>query len=408
MILSGRVLQLFNNNKGLFGYTLLTYLDRLLIFSIPLMILYLFEEKTLYNSFEYIYSVATIVIIFLDPGIRIYSFYAFSKTEDRNNFVQKLQAYNGVQYIVYQLIVITIFILAVIFSNSILPILLFISIRSLYYLFISYGIIYFRLIDRPHLIYIFSLIVNGVTILLIFIYFLYHLHISLEILFLSQALLTIVVGGYYAKTLRKDNLRGHWKFIRESVSYSFPVLLTVFIMLGINNYGKIYAQNFLSTDEMYQFSLVQRLTMFIQITHAAAIGYLSKSVYTSKSVVDVQSLKKYSVMIAGSILIIFIMVFPFASFVFQDLPVSYSSLTILMILYTTVWCYGAYFEMVLKKCNLNNYIVYFTIATGITFMIVLYNPILEGTENIAFAMVMSTLVFLLLTLNLFRKKKCFH
>ena len=60
-----------------YSFAFLNVIDKLVAYVTPLLLLHFFNDKNLYNSIEFIYSIALIVNIFIDFGTRGYMTYSF-------------------------------------------------------------------------------------------------------------------------------------------------------------------------------------------------------------------------------------------------------------------------------------------------------------------------------------------
>ena len=67
----------FKLNSNLYTFTFFNILDKLFAYITPLLLLHFLNDKGLYNTIEFIYSIALIVNIFIDFGTRGYMTYSF-------------------------------------------------------------------------------------------------------------------------------------------------------------------------------------------------------------------------------------------------------------------------------------------------------------------------------------------
>ena len=68
----------------------LSYFDKAVIFLLPILVLQLFKDQTVYLSIEYIYSVTIVVIPFLDLGLAGYFYYIYRNKEDKQAILKKV------------------------------------------------------------------------------------------------------------------------------------------------------------------------------------------------------------------------------------------------------------------------------------------------------------------------------
>ena len=76
--------------QNIYSYSVLNFLDKGLIFITPLLILKFFDDKVLYNTIEYIYSISAILVIFLDLGLKNYTFFYLKKSKNYNRDLNKI------------------------------------------------------------------------------------------------------------------------------------------------------------------------------------------------------------------------------------------------------------------------------------------------------------------------------
>src|SRR5690606_29574424 len=73
----------------------LSYLDKAIIFLLPLLVFQFFKDQRVYVSIEYIYSVTTVIIPLIDLGLSGYFFYAYRNSDNLEatlkTFVQTFQ-----------------------------------------------------------------------------------------------------------------------------------------------------------------------------------------------------------------------------------------------------------------------------------------------------------------------------
>ena len=64
---------IYKNNKDLATFAVLNYVDKFLVFLLPLTVLYITHDRESYNSIEYVYSIANVIA----PFFIFFSSYAF-------------------------------------------------------------------------------------------------------------------------------------------------------------------------------------------------------------------------------------------------------------------------------------------------------------------------------------------
>lgn len=352
-------------HRNLLIFILLNYLDKFIVFSLPLLVLYISKDQQIYNNIEYIFSIAGILISFIDLGIGSYLFYGFKETEDKANYIIKIKQYFGLILIIYEIIALILIPLYFIF-NGIGILLPFIFIRALYLLFVNFYSSYYRLKDSPSLIFWLSIPANLLSVLLILI--LKHLSDFTLFCFFAPQLLVLCIGTYYfIVRQQKIKLKELKQFFSKTLIYSWPIIINVSLVAYIGNFGKIYAYNYLNSDEMYQISYTLRISLIIQMAHASIIAFYSKSIYEDKNnKINSEILKKY-------LFFLFIAVLLFLGFILllNQLeivkPIRLNVANFLIVVYTVLWCLRSYVEMYLGKHNKNRIILLFSIISSIFF-----------------------------------------
>jgi hypothetical protein len=278
-----KILLLLNRHRGLFVFTALNYIDKLLLFGLPLFVLFISGDKQTYNNIEYVFSIANILIIFLD-FLTMYSFYGYRQSEDRDNFPIRIQKYFYIFFILYSLIGLLLYpVIYCIIENESLKLLYFyICIRTLYLLIINFYKNYFRLIDKPSGVYVISILISLSSFMAI--YIVYRLKFDLiNGFFLIPTILNIVVLLVSFCKVRRSAFQGLKACLQSAIKYTIPLIINSFFGAVINNYGKLYAYNFLSQSEMYQFAYTLRLSAIIQMAHVSVLGFHSKSIFIDKA-----------------------------------------------------------------------------------------------------------------------------
>ena len=147
---------------------------------------------------------------------------------------------------------------------------------------IAFFTTYFVIADTPSKVFILSFFANISTLAIIIAvkYFTYKL--ELYYFFASQLILLIIIVIYYG-IIRKRvviNSDEMYSYIKKALRYAWPIILNVFLFMLINNYGRIYAHNFLSREEMFHISFSQRICMLVQVMNVSILGYFAKTIFT--------------------------------------------------------------------------------------------------------------------------------
>lgn len=351
-------------NSGLFWFTLFNYVDKFIAFSLPLVVLYISKDKSIYNNIEYIFSIASIIVVFFDFGFNTYLFYGYKESADKANFLVDTKQYFNLYLIFYLIIAIVFLPIFFVFENGEF-ILFFVFARLLYLFSISFYSSFFRLDDKPSLIYWLSIPVNLSSILLLFLFKDFS-NLILLTFFIPQILLLcilIIINTPKLFSLSIDKINDFKIFLIKTLKYSWPILINVTLIAYVNNFGKIYAYNYLNSDEMYQISYVLRISLIIQMAHASIIAFYSKSIYEEKGVkINMDIFKKYCLFLFVAVILFFAFIFILNKTTIVD-PIKLNWASIFIIVYTLVWCIRSYLELYYGKFNENKMILLFSVLS---------------------------------------------
>ena len=398
------VSSLLSRYRGLINYTILNYLDKFLTFSVPLLVLYLLRDRALYNEIEYIYSIAAIVSIVIELGVRNYFLYAYKEETEREVLVEKVRSCFLLQFVIYISLSIVLLGLTYLIGQDFRIVFLCITIRALFMYFISFFTIYYRLIDRPSFVFAFSISVNMLTILVVLAFKGISIELPLIYFFLGQIMLVGATLLFYVQHKNKVSFSVLSAYVKEALIFAWPIILNVFLFMFVSNYGKVYARNYLSEDQMFHISFIQRIALVIQLAHTSAVGYLSKRIFVEKgNSISYKILGLYSVMMALSVIGILGLLFGMRILdLKQAVPIDL--ITVLIIVYTLAWCYGAYFEMYINKMNKNRYILFFSGVSALIFISIVNLVSLEPLLRISLGMAASMICSLFMIVTFIMRK----
>jgi len=390
------VRSLFVRHRGLINYTALNYADKFLTFSVPLIVLYLLHDRALYNEIEYIYSIAAIGSIIIELGVRNYFLYAYKEAEDRDALVEKVRSCFLLQFVLYLAFSVLVLGLVYLLGGELRLVFLCITIRALFMYFVSFFTMYYRLIDRPSDVFAFSIAVNIVTVLIILAFREISTQLTLPYFFFGQIALIVGTALFYLAGSKKTSVGKLLAYVKDALVFAWPIILNLFLFMFISNYGKVYARNFLSEDQMFHISFAQRIALVIQLAHASVIGYLSKRVFIEKgNAISHRILMIYSGMMALSVVGIFGILLGIQVLELkQAIPIDI--ITILIIVYTLAWCYGSYFELYINKMNKNRFILLFSGISAVIFIGIVNLAPLAPLMRISLGMAVSMLSSLIM------------
>ncbi len=392
--------------KSLLYFISLNYIDKGLAFLLPLFVLYFTKNISLYNDIEYIFSIANIMVVVLDLGGRAYMLYGYVNIQDKKKYLEGVKGFFYILNFFYILLVLAI-LLTCTLTSFINNIIFFISIRCLIVLFINYFSVYFRLLDKPQNILYISILINSLTILILFILNKFITNTNGVYYFFSvQMLFIVLVSIKEGKYINKSSILFSMDYLKKAIKYSWPVILNVLLITIMNNFGKIYIFQRFSKEEMYTFSYLLRISMVIQMAHVSISAYYSKKIYLdSTTKIDFRLYKFYSLFLFSTVLLCLMMIFVINTLNFLpkiDLGVT----AIFLLLYVFIWCQQSYFEQYLNKTNRNKWILYISCISMIIYFFLLFNPLANITVNyISFCMAISVLVSFVLLLFCLKKIK---
>ena len=389
-----RLSNLVHSHVPLMVYTALNYVDKGLTFAVPVIVLYVFKDRGVYNEIEYVYSIATIVAILIELGVRNYFFYAYKEAGDRTQLVRDVRGYFALQFALYTVLSTAVLIVCWLTGTGLTAVYVFIVIRSLYLYLVSYFAVYYRLVDTPSKVFALSISVSILTVALILVAQYYLQSVSLVYFFVSQALLVILAASYFVFSHWEIGMRRLLNYVKASLAFSWPIIIHLFLIMFVNNYGKVYARNFLTEGEMFHLSFVQRAALIIQLAHVSAMGYFSKSLYVdAKNRLNVRIFAVYSFMLALSAVAAFVFLKLFG--MVMTMPeIKIDLVAWMLIVYTIVWCYASFFELYFGKMNKTKYIPLSSAVAAIVYLVLIG---IEGESRlvvIASGMLISMLCYL--------------
>lgn len=357
-------------SQSLLIYTFWNLFDKGLVFLLPIIILTLFDAKEEYIQLEYIISIVTIILTFLDIGLNGYIFYFYQKAESKRIALITSQKINAFFYF----ILLSIGFILLLFDFFVLEInkfLIFIIFRCLFVYFSKYLISYFRLKDKPTNAIYFSLSVNFLTACILLTYYLMKDVFQLSYFFVPQIILVLLTSFFVLKSfkrLRKIKIE-FWNYIKNSFLFSWPTMLQVLVMMYLSNYGKIHALGSLVENEAVTLGMTMRISIIIQLAHATFIGYNTKRILVHENYLSIE--KKLLIEYLTILLTCFILVVLLLFIVNYSLDLEILNLLtiqFLIVLYTVIWCLYSYFELYFQRINKNIYKLYFVLINGFVFL----------------------------------------
>jgi len=399
------------NNKALFGFMGISYIDKAIIFLLPLLILQLFKDDTLYLSVEYIYSLTIVIVPFLDFGLTGYFYYIYRNQSDKDKTVDQI---NRIFHVIYTILG-ALGLLLIVCHYTIIPIdeyIIYIVARSLFLVTLAFFSSYYRLINKPQNAIYVSIVANVVSLGVLIVFAIFDLAFKLWLVFIGQILFCTYyfIKISYALLLKwksKYSSIAVLKTLKASLLYSWPTILQVFVMMFIANFGKITALDDMTVDDGVLLSLTQRISMVIFLTHSSLLAFFVKSVYNEEQLLGVNKrvLKKYlGVLLLSTLFVsaatgIYLMLNYDSDAILRPVFIAF-----LIICYTLMSCIIAYLEMHYGRENKNIIKLYLALFLGILFTLALKLLDYNLLEKITIAMFISTFVVLITSITVLYKR----
>lgn len=392
-------------------YTMLNYIDKALIVAIPILYLLTTKNQNTYNKIEFIISLGAVIAPVFEFGLRNYLLYGYRDSDNPQLFVGKASSYFLIISYLYFIVWLIISIVLKMLNLNSFIIFAIVGIRILYNNIFAFFSIVARLKDSPSKIFLLSITVNGITCILIMVLNLFNIPLSIQLIFLTHIIAVLGFGLYICINRIWKQWHGIIEYVKKALIYSWPLILNIFLVMLAQNIGKIYTKLFLNEEAMTRIALAQRVTLIIQLGHTSITGYLSKKMFLEKGLeISKKILLLYtlvlSVSIAMCILFSLLLYLFMSSYNLLIDPIFY-----IMIIYTALWCYSAFFEIYLSRNNKNIYIPITTVISFSLFIIALMVFKFMGVMGIAFAMGvhgLMSLILIMITIKALKKKYVYN
>ena len=391
---------IYKNNKDLAAFVILNYVDKFLVFLLPLAVLYISQDRESYNSIEYVYSIANVIAPFF-VFFSSYAFYGYklSLENDDDGYVGLYRKYSSLIIIILFFIGLTVANFAPLLVSSLSLLISFmILIRFVYLQTINNNNAYYRLIDKPARFLVFTILGSLASVALV--YFFHLDRRCVLIAFFAPQLAISVLCLYTGNGGRSFTIKGFQEYFINSFKYAWPVVVNCTIVAFVMNYGKIYAYNYLSSYEMYNFSYIMRISLVIQMAHASLISFYGKELFVngySKSF-----FKKYGLVIGSAFVLSVICLYIFNLFITDKLTID--ATTFLILIYTLLYSLGASLEMWYGRKNQNSVILYVSILSCLIFFGLIFIVGVKSLKSLAIYMVVYSLTYLILLIMIAKAK----
>lgn len=331
----------------------------------PLLVLYLFNSENEYVSLEYILSISLLALSFSDLGVRSYITFSGLKLEDKN--LQKdVMGFIFLFSVIGLLIIILSYI-----GSSLLSLfdrtLTFVLIQTISFTLMS---VYAQTIivrGFPAFYSSINLVVKILTVGVLVVVYLLDIKLELDYFFLSNLVLissAMCLSHRYHVDSRID-LKDTFLFIRKSLAYSWPLLISTLFSLIVMNLSKIYSFSSLDENVSAAFFFCSRIVFVIQLIHLSVSPLLMERIYKPAAIAAYRGevTRIYTVAILLGCLCVTALYFLLSKF---DAPMLDFVNFIILVLYTAVWCFNAFFETFYSSENRNKaLLLYSSISVGI-------------------------------------------
>lgn len=395
-----KIISLVKSHKELFIFTILNYIDKLLLFILPLLVIFISKKEQEYNDIEYVLSISNIIVPILN-FITIYAFYGYRQADNKNSFPSRVQGYFFIITIIYCILGLLLypFIKINLIDRPIGLLYVYICIHTLYSLIINFYNVFFRLIDKPSKIFIISIPANIFSLLSTYIVYKLKSVFIIQAFFSPRLFIVFALLALSVCNIKKDTFKGLVVYLKGTIKYTIPLIINMFCVTFISNYGKIYAYNFLSSYDMYKISYVMRISMIITMMHASILAYYGKYIFMeTRREINKKILLIYSFFIFAAIIVTIL-----ALYIFNFLPV-FEKINIdisvyIILIYAILHCFSSFFETYYNRQNKTIYILLFSLISLAIYLFLLFVVGVKGIISLSLYMMIYMIVnmFLLLT-----------
>ena len=389
----------------------LSYVDKAVIFLLPIIVLFFFRDKTVYVSIEYIYSITIVLIPLIDVGLSTYFFYQYRNSDDHNKTVETFKNVFQRLYLVISFLGLFAILLNL-FVFEYEKFIVFIVFRVLFVLVTTFLASYYRLINKPEKVVLITIVSNFISLSFLLFYFFFDYDFSLWLIFAGQILFSLF---YFFKSfnlvfLVKQSTVSFNKIktvLKGSVMFSWPTIIQIFLIMYITNYGKIHALTNMPIEDGVLLSLIQRFSMVIFLTHSSLLAYMVKSIYVEKNILGINKsiLFKYLGLLIMTMIIVMLISGIYLVYNYdQDNVQRPIFIATLIIVQTFMSCVYAYLELNYGRENKNIIKLYLAIFGAVLFFSLLMFLKIDFLEKIAIAMFISTFASLLLSVTILYKR----
>jgi hypothetical protein len=390
-------------SSGFYSFTFLNVLDKLVAYITPLLLLHFFNNNSLYNTIEFVYSIALIINIFIDFGTRGYMTYSFRFHKNKKEYTFSIIKLFNLLLIIYVICfsLITFFLNK--FSFIDLAIIYFVFIRAIYLCIINIYRVFFRLNTNPAYIFAWSIPIQIFTIFIIMMFYLFDREINLNYFFLPTL---IFLFFYVLRLIIKNEIDLNFSSVInlfiKSIKYYWALIISSSISIIIGNYAKVYSFVNLTDLETTKISFLLRTLMIIQLIHGSYTAFNLKNIFSnSKKDVSKKLFLNYLILMGIFSLLVILIIPTYSNYL--NLNFKLDLIFVNLYLYVLFWCIAAYFEQYINKFNKNIFILYnYLISVFVYFAVILYYENIT-LFSLSIAMSFSSMIYLILTIIRIKK-----
>lgn len=339
--------------KSLLYFSALNYVDKFISLISPLIILKLFHNNDLYNQVEYILSISIILGSLLDFGLSKYFFYGYRNDEDKNKFVKEIETGYLIMFALQTAIVVIALIIYPFASYEIIIVWSCILIRGIFLAFTNFKLNIYRLTDNAAKIFYISIPVSIISIIILVAA--YHHSKNVGFYFMGIFIFELLYIIYHFRNFKQrsiswDTMKG---LMVSSFKFAWPTVINTFVLSYVLNYGKIYAYNYMSKDNMTTLALMQRFMVVTLLAHSSAAAFFTKEIFAEGEIVlGWKLVRSYTEIMIGSIVMLVagVWVNNFFHFVTQ---VQLNATFFLLLAFYVSNCYSAFIGTYFSVLNTN-------------------------------------------------------
>jgi len=334
----------------------ISYADRVAAFAMPLLMLRGASGEQVYVKIEYIIAISVVVATFADAGLRNYVLYHFGRTRDATQ-TTLLTARAAVFMFLLQMFLLGVFILV---SRALFTVeshhadLWLGVLRGVALSIIGVSTQILIIHDQPLggiLLSLTSWLIGAIALTL-------PEGTPVETIvtvFFTASFLTVLGVPVLLWRLNgaKINAEG-LIYLKDAISWGWPLLLAAAASIAIANLTRIYGISTFSIATASALVFWMRIFSIIQLSHRAAVTIVSRSIFISSQgpVISAQVLRTYLQALLPAVALAFAISLSAPALNLAlgwDFPVLSYEITIMIGLYITLWCIGAFLELPLTR-----------------------------------------------------------